>query len=81
MVLLVSLLKFFQLLHFTNQYYPDNLTSSLSTFPYDAAATEKFLNLLITSRGRIHEGYTVAFVARLWGLISMFQSLPSKTQC
>ncbi|KJA18436.1 hypothetical protein HYPSUDRAFT_45299 [Hypholoma sublateritium FD-334 SS-4] len=47
----------------------DNLTSSLSTFPYDSAATEKFLNLLTASRTRIHEGYTVAFVARLWGLI------------
>ncbi|KAF8190439.1 hypothetical protein BJ912DRAFT_965107 [Pholiota molesta] len=47
----------------------DNLTSSLSTFPYDAATTEKFLNLLISSRNQIHEGYTVAIVARLWGLI------------
>ena len=81
MVLLVSFLKLIQLLHFTNEYFPDNLTSSLSTFPYDAAATEKFLDLLTASRGRIHEGYTVAFVARLWGLISMFHSLSLETQC
>ncbi|KAF8960340.1 hypothetical protein BDZ97DRAFT_1922244 [Flammula alnicola] len=47
----------------------DNLTSSLSTFPYDATATEKFLNLLTASRDRIHDGHTVAIVARLWGLI------------
>ncbi|KAF9485031.1 hypothetical protein BDN70DRAFT_848640 [Pholiota conissans] len=47
----------------------DNLTSTLSTFPYDAAATEKFLNLLRSSRDQIHEGYVVAIVARLWGLI------------
>jgi hypothetical protein len=47
----------------------DNLTSALSTFPYDAATCEKFLNLLTSSRDQIHDGHTVAFVARLWGII------------
>jgi hypothetical protein len=46
----------------------DNLTSTLSTFPYDGPTCEKFLNLLTSSRDRIHDGHTVAFVARLWGI-------------
>ncbi|KDR80108.1 hypothetical protein GALMADRAFT_242345 [Galerina marginata CBS 339.88] len=47
----------------------DTLTSNLSTFPYDASTCEKFLNLLTSSRDRIHDGHTVCFVARLWGVI------------
>jgi len=48
----------------------DTLTSTLSTFPYDASTCEKFLNLLTSSRDRIHDGHTVCFVARLWGVIT-----------
>jgi len=58
----------------------DNLTSSLSTFPYDTATTEKFLNLLNVSRSQINQGYTVALVARLWGLISASDGVLSEYQ-
>ncbi|KAF8155638.1 hypothetical protein B0H34DRAFT_504436 [Crassisporium funariophilum] len=47
----------------------DNLTSSLSTFLYDTPTCEKFLNLLTSSRDRIHDGFIVSLVARLWGQI------------
>lgn len=46
------------------------MTSTLSTFPYDTATSEKILNLLITSQDKIHRGEVVALVARFWGLIS-----------
>ncbi|KAH9478561.1 hypothetical protein JR316_0009018 [Psilocybe cubensis] len=47
----------------------DTLTSKFSTFPYEAKDCEKFLNLLTASRDRIHDGYTVSYVARLWGIV------------
>ncbi|KAF8884900.1 hypothetical protein CPB84DRAFT_1788808 [Gymnopilus junonius] len=47
----------------------DTLTSAVSTFPYDGPTCEKFLNLLLSSRDRIHDGHTVTFVARLWSII------------
>ncbi|KAF4618656.1 hypothetical protein D9613_009952 [Agrocybe pediades] len=47
----------------------DNITSSLSTFPFDTATCQKFLDLLTSSRDRIHDGHTVTFVARIWGMI------------
>ncbi|KAF9530153.1 hypothetical protein CPB83DRAFT_851068 [Crepidotus variabilis] len=47
----------------------DTLTSTLSTFPYDATASEKILNLLNHSRDKISKGEVVTLVARFWGLI------------
>ncbi|PPQ81676.1 hypothetical protein CVT25_013354 [Psilocybe cyanescens] len=48
----------------------DTLTSKLSTFPYEAKDCEKFLGLLTASRDRIRDGYTVSYVARLWGVVA-----------
>ncbi|KAF9568681.1 hypothetical protein CPC08DRAFT_351324 [Agrocybe pediades] len=47
----------------------DNITSSLRTFPFDTATCQRLLDLLTSSRDCIHDGHTVTYVARIWGMI------------
>ncbi|KAH7922766.1 hypothetical protein BV22DRAFT_1069923 [Leucogyrophana mollusca] len=48
----------------------DRMTSPTSTFPYTVDQCSKFLNLLNLRRGQDLDGYTLCFVARLWGSIT-----------
>ncbi|KAH7904892.1 hypothetical protein BJ138DRAFT_852335 [Hygrophoropsis aurantiaca] len=47
----------------------DRMTSSASTFPYTAEKCKEFLCLLNPRQGQPLDGYTLCFVARLWGAI------------
>lgn len=54
----------------------DMLTSTLSTFPYDIVRSEKFIGLLVASRNKVEDGYTIANVARLWTVLSQLKKHP-----
>jgi hypothetical protein len=56
-----------------NHAAADHMTSDASTFPYDEQTCRKFVKLLNNSRYHINNGYTIAYIARLWTLIENYR--------
>ncbi|KAF9010170.1 hypothetical protein BDQ17DRAFT_1347680 [Cyathus striatus] len=56
-----------------NHAIADHMTSDASTFPYDERTCMRFVKLLNNSKDQLDNGYTIAYIARLWALIENYR--------